>query len=304
MTLEQLRIFLVVAAKQHVTQAAEVLNLTQSAVSASIAAIEARHDVKLFDRVGRGIRLTEAGRLFIPQAEALLAQARTVELFLADIGGQATGTVRIHASQTVANYWLPSRLVRLQQNFPRIVVELTVGNTAQVAQSVHDGAADLGVVEGLVHDPDLERQRVGVDRLVLIVGRAHPWARRKSVTMGELHQTKWVLREEGSGTRSEFAAALDRLGIAVADLDVSLLLPSNEAVCAAVATGIGASVLSERVALQGVAAGHLVAIDLGLPQRDFVALMHRERYRTRALQALLSVLPDDARGGEGNQSTE
>jgi DNA-binding transcriptional LysR family regulator len=291
-TLEQLRIFLVVASKQHVTQAAEVLHLTQSAVSASIAAIEARHEVRLFDRVGRGIRLTEAGRLFVPQAEALLAQARTVELFLADVGGQAMGTVRIHASQTVANYWLPPRLVWLQQNFPRIQVELTAANTAQVAQSVHDGAADLGVVEGYVHDPELDRHRVGFDRLVLIVGRDHPWARRTSVTMDELNQTKWVLREEGSGTRSEFAAALDRLGIKVSDLEVSLMLPSNEAVCAAVSTGIGASVLSERVALQGVAAGRLVAIDLGLPERDFVALTHRERYRTRALQALLSALPE------------
>lgn len=290
MTLEQLRIFLEVAARQHVTRAADVLNLTQSAVSASIAALEARHAIKLFDRVGRRIELTEVGQKFIPQAEAVLAQARTAELFLADMGGQAVGTARIHASQTVANYWLPQRLVSFRRSFPRIGLELSVSNTTRVAQAVAEGAADIGVVEAPVMLPDLEKRIVASDRIVLVVGSGHHWAGRSRIGIEELPRSSWILREVGSGTRSEFEAALGRSGMHIEDLDVSLELPSNEAVLAALLAGLDASVLSERAVRPSVASGALVAIEMDFPARDFAVLTHSLRHRTRAVEALIEVL--------------
>lgn len=294
MTLEQLRIFLAVAAHQHVTRAAGALNLTQSAVSASIAALEARHDVRLFDRVGRGIQITEAGRLFVPEAEAILARAEAAELVLADLSGHATGRIRVHASQTVASYWLPQRLVRLREAYPRIRLELTVGNTAQVGLAVAEGVADVGVVEGAVNRSELRKRVVGTDRLVLVVGRQHRWARRRGVLPKEFAATEWILREAGSGTRAEFEDLLAGLGLALADLTVTLELPSNEAVLAAVAAGTGATVLSERAARPGVAAGTIVAVNRHLMSRDFVALTHDARYQTRATLALLDLLGSEA----------
>ena len=79
MTLEQLRIFVAVAERQHITRAAEALNLTQSAVSAAIAALEGRHDAKLFNRIGRGIELTEVGKVFLTEAKAILSRVQTAE---------------------------------------------------------------------------------------------------------------------------------------------------------------------------------------------------------------------------------
>ena len=108
MTLEQLRIFIAVAEKQHVTQAARELNLTQSATSAAIAALETRYDVKLFDRIGRGIALTQTGRDFLVEARAVLARARAAAQVLNDLAGLKRGSLTIAASQTVANYWLPA----------------------------------------------------------------------------------------------------------------------------------------------------------------------------------------------------
>src|ERR1700760_2819951 len=110
MTLEQLRIFVAVADKQHVTQAAKELNLTQSATSAAIAALEKRYGITLFDRVGRGIVLTHTGRTFLSEARAVLARARSAEQALRDIAGLKSGKLVLAASQTVANYWLPPRL--------------------------------------------------------------------------------------------------------------------------------------------------------------------------------------------------
>src|SRR5215831_2537338 len=114
MTLEQLRIFEAVAEREHVTRAAEALNLTQSAVSAAIAALEERHSVALFSRVGRRVELTDAGRLFLDEARAVLARARAAELALSEIAGLERGALTIYGSQTIASYWLPPRLVSFQ----------------------------------------------------------------------------------------------------------------------------------------------------------------------------------------------
>src|SRR3984957_8603214 len=138
MTLEQLRVFVAVAERQHVTRAAAMLNLAQSAVSAAIAALEARHGTKLFHRVGRGIELTEGGALFLAEARAVLARAESADLVLAELGGLKRGTLRVQASQTIASYWIPRHLVRFRRAHPGIDIRLAIGNTAQVAAAVHE----------------------------------------------------------------------------------------------------------------------------------------------------------------------
>lgn len=148
MIFEQLRIFVAVAERQHVTRAAEALNLSQSAVSAAVAAIEGRYATKLFHRVGRGIELTEAGRIFLTEAQAVLARAATAEAVLADLSGLRRGTLRVQASQTIASHWLPRHLVTFCQRFPAIAVTLTVGNTTEVAAAVHAGLPNSGLWKG------------------------------------------------------------------------------------------------------------------------------------------------------------
>src|SRR5258708_25719240 len=148
MTLEQLRIFVAVAERQHVTQAARALNLAQSAVSHAITALEARHDSTLFDRVGRRIGLTEAGRVFLAEAGAVLARAEAAELALSELGSLKRGTLSVQASQTIASYWLPRHLVAFRRTYPQIQIRLAIGNTAQVAAAVESGTAELTFVEG------------------------------------------------------------------------------------------------------------------------------------------------------------
>src|ERR1700723_3806499 len=131
MTLEQLRIFVAVAEKQHVTQAASQLNLTQSATSAAIAALEARYGIKLFDRIGRGIVLTQTGRDFLGEARAVLARAKAAAQVLDDLAGLKRGSLTIAASQTVANYWLPSRIQAFHNPHPHIELHLSMANTEQ-----------------------------------------------------------------------------------------------------------------------------------------------------------------------------
>ncbi|MGP0093759.1 MAG: LysR substrate-binding domain-containing protein [Xanthobacteraceae bacterium] len=300
MTLEQLRIFVAVAEREHVTRGARDLNLTQSATSAAIAAIEARYATKLFDRVGRRIALTAAGRLFLVEAKAVLARAAAAETVLADLAGLKRGSLTLAASQTVANYWLPRIIHRYQSRYPGIAVKLTIGNTERVSALVHEGAADLGFVEGEIDDPALSINPVAEDELVLVVGPDHPWTIRRPDPSREFKTARWVFREQGSGTRSIFEAALPDLGVEPQDLDIALELPSNEAVRAAVEAGAGATVISKLVAASSLKAGSLVAVDVELPKRRFLVLRHKERYVTQAKRELLSLVAEGFGSNDGN----
>jgi DNA-binding transcriptional LysR family regulator len=290
MTLDHLRFFVAVAERQHMTKAAEALNLTQSAASAAIAALEARHGTPLFHRVGRGIELTEAGRTFLDEAKAVLARAEAAELVLSELGGLKRGTLAVQASQTIASYWLPRHLVGFRRAFPQIEIRLGIGNTAEVAVAVREGAAELGFVEGAVEDPVLSSTTVARDQLVLVVGPEHPWTKIKRLDHRELTKTEWVMREIGSGTRSEFEAALEGFGIPPQSLTVALELPSNEAVRAAVEAGMGAAVISASVVAPSIESGLLHRVNLDLPQRTFHVLRHRQRYHSLAADALLKLI--------------
>lgn len=285
MTLDQLRIFVAVAERQHLTQAADVLALTPSAVSASLRALEERYGTPLFDRVGRRIEVNAAGRIFLDEARATLARAAGAERVLAELAGLARGVLALQASQTIASYWLPPLLVRFRATHPQIDVRLELGNTQSVADAVRAGQADLGLVEGGVDDAALVLESVGQDRMDIVVAPGHPWARRRRLAPADLQGARWIMREPGSGTRAVLEDMLAGQGVDLASLQVELTLPSNEAVRAAVMAGDCVAGLSELVAAPYIAAGLLAEVRIDLPPRDFFLLRHRERYRSRAAQA-------------------
>jgi DNA-binding transcriptional LysR family regulator len=295
MTLDQLRVFVAVAERQHVTQAAAALNIAQSAVSAAIASLEARHGARLFHRVGRGIELTEAGRIFLEEARGVLGRAEAAERVLAELGGLRRGTLSVYASQTIAGYWLPRHLAAFRRAHPDINIVLRIGNTAEVAAAIRSGAAELGFIEGAIDDTLLRTFRVATDQLVVVVGADHPWASAQRLDRADIEGAEWVLREPGSGTRSAFAAGLARLGLDLTKLNVVLELPSNEAVRAAVEAGLGATALSASVAAPSLEAGllHLARMPIALPDRDFSVLHHTERPPSRAAARLLELIGAD-----------
>ena len=289
MTLEQLRIFVAVAEREHVTRAAEALHLTQSALSAAIRNLEVRYDVVLFRRVGRRIVLTEEGKLFLDEAKAVLARASDAEHILEEFSGLKRGRLTIQASQTIASYWLPMRLAAYRRAYPQIEIKLQAGNTQQVARAVVEGRVEVGFAEGQIDDPAFEITRVGADRLVVVVSAAHGWARLKRLQPKELISGEWVLREPGSGTRSEFESALRARGIEVGKLTVALELPSNEAVCVAVQSGIGATAISELAVSAELGSGALVRVPYRLPEREFYAVRLKGRYYSRAAKAFMTL---------------
>ncbi|WP_315920598.1 LysR family transcriptional regulator [Mesorhizobium sp. SP-1A] len=292
MTLEQLRIFVAVAEREHVTRAARDLNLTQSATSAAVAALEARYATKLFDRVGRRIALTDAGRLFLAEAKAVLARAASAELVLADLAGMKVGSLGLAASQTVGNYWLPKFIRAFRSTYPGVSVSLVMGNTETVAAQVRDGEANLGFVEGAVEEPSLSVTAVAEDEMALVAPAGHPWTRLPPGKKLDLRSAAWVLRERGSGTRSILAEMLRAEGIGWPEIRIELVLPSNEAVRSAVEAGAGVTVISKLVVARALAAGTLATVPYALPPRRFFMLRHKERYATAAEKEFMRLIED------------
>lgn len=294
MTLDQLRIFVAVAEREHLTQAATALHLTPSAVSAAVRALEDRYGTVLFDRVGRGIELTDAGRVLLPEARATLASAQATALALSELAGLKRGVLRVQASQTIASYWVPPLLVRFHDAYPAIELHLEIGNTRKVARAVLEGDADVGFIEDEIDEPALSMRVVATDRLIVAVAPDHPWADRRRLSASDLQGGRWIMREAGSGTRSAFESALQVQGLDPDSLDIALVLPSNESIRSAVQAGGFAAVMSELVAASDLEAGKLVRAGLILPPRAFRILWHKQRYRTRASLALEELLPRPA----------
>jgi DNA-binding transcriptional LysR family regulator len=290
MTLEQLRVFVAVADRGHVTRAAAALGITQSAASAAIAALESRYHSRLFNRVGRGIELTETGRQFLQEARAVLDRVSVARSVLEDLAGSPTGAILIAASHTIASYWLPRRLAAFHAAHPGVRLDVVIRNTREVERAVANGEAHLGLVEGPTQHRSLARLRVDTDRPLLVVAAGHPPLPRNMLGQIDLRAIPWVIREEGSGTRRvlEDLAALE--GLSLDDLNIFLVLPGNEAIREAVEAGACATIISEHVVASALTVGTLRAHPIDLPQRDFVVLQHRDRHASIAQQALVDHL--------------
>ena len=293
MTLDQLQIFIAVAEREHVTRAADALGLAPPSVSAAVASLEREFGTKLFHRVGRGIVVTEGGRLLLDEARDLVNRAEAVKLAMREYSGLARGRLTIKASQTIASHFLPSRLVEFHQAHPGVALVVSIGNSTEVVEAIIRGDIELGFVEGPEKDftdPRLAVEMIARDDLVMVASAKHPWASRKKLTVDDLSAGKWVVREDGSGTRAVFVNALDALGVGYASLNIVIELPSNEAVLEVVLTGAGATILSLRVCADAIEAGTLKRLPVSLLPRAFCAVQHADRYRSRAVSALLEIL--------------
>jgi DNA-binding transcriptional LysR family regulator len=290
MTLDQLRIFIEVAERGHVTRAAEALGMSQSATSAAIAALEACYQIKLFDRVGRGIRLTETGRIFLREARAVLDRASMARSVLQDLAGYPAGPVTIAASQTIATYWLPRRLTAFHAANPRVRLNVVIRNTNEVESAVVEGEANIGLVEGPTQHPALIRRQIDHDQIVLVVASNQPPLPVNARGRLDLRAITWVIREAGSGTRRGLEDLANREGLSLDDLNIFLVLPSNEAVREAIEAGAGATIISRHVVASAIAAGKLIEIPIKLPQREYALVRHRDRHATLAQEALVAHL--------------
>ncbi|MEC3769102.1 MULTISPECIES: LysR family transcriptional regulator [Cupriavidus] len=285
LTLRQLSVFVAVAQHGSTMAAAQALAMSQSAVSASLAELERALDSPLFDRIARRLSINETGRQFFPRALSLLDQAQELERFAGQTGVQ----LRIAASNTIGSYMLPPLLAgfRHSRSGP-CTLDLRIGNTREVLQSLLQFEADIGLVEGASHERDLRSVRWCDDEMVVIVGPSHPLAAAPHDLVA-LRDAEWIVREPGSGTREVIE---ERLVPLLGELRFALELGNAEAIKRAVMSGFGVSCLSLHVVRDELERGTLVAIREGLPRivRPLQLVVHQDKFPTQGLLAFTEYL--------------
>jgi len=305
-TLEQLRIFLAVAEMLHFTRAAEALYITQPAVSAAIQSLETEYGVRLFHRIGRHIEITDAGKLLQGEAQKILDHVQLTERGLKELNNLQRGELKIGASLTVGNYWLPEKISQFKQLYPGIFINCQLGNAEEICEGTAVGMYDLGLVTGEIKpslQQSLAQEEIGSDRLQIVVGKSHPWFGYKEVSLDQLFSTSWVMRESGSGAQQMFEQALQTWGIEPNNLDVVLNLNTSEMVKAIVESGVGAAALPESMVKKELKLGTLHAVRITKPQKQsqkeleiiqpIWKLKHRQRFHTRVMIAFENLLLQD-----------
>lgn len=213
MNLHHLEIFHAIAQGGSISACAQRMHISQPAISRQLKDFEQRIGVVLFDRLPRGMRLTQPGEVLRDYAVRLFEIARTAEAALKEVSDARQGHLSIGASNTVGTYILPSLLARFRRSYPAVGISMFVGNTEQVSQGVADLRFMLGFIEGPLHVPDLRADRFIEDEILPVASPDHPLSRRRRIVPADLSGQPLLMREPGSGTRELIETRLQRHGI-------------------------------------------------------------------------------------------
>ena len=294
-TLRQLEIFVAISRTASVSRASEALSLSQSATSTALSELEKQFDLQLFDRVGKSLRINETGQQLLPRAVELLDRAKEIENLLQ--GHAGFGHMKIGATLTVGNYLATILAARFLQEHPDSRIALQVHNTSTIVQKIANHELDLGLIEGDCNHPDIEVQAWIADELVVFSAPNHPLAKLQKVSLTQLLNEQWILREKGSGTRETFDRAFHNHH---ADLNIRLELEHTEAIKRAVESGLGIGCISRLALKDAFRRGSLVPIatpqlDLG---RFFYFLWHKQKYQTTGMREFLDLCRQFTQGFE------
>jgi DNA-binding transcriptional LysR family regulator len=299
-SLRQFEVFLAVARAKSFRAAAEALHLSQPALSQHVGELERELGARLFDRLGRRVALTEAGRILEEHALRLFATLTSARETIAELYGLTRGTLLVGASTTPGIYVLPSVIASFQARHPGITLNLQIANSSVIEERIRGNELDLGVVGGHALRPGEECLALGLlDELVLIVPPAHPWARRREVVPASLRDQRMLVREEGSATRQVAERALQHAGVT---WRASMEVGHTEAIKQAVMAGLGVALVSVHAIRGETAGGRLHALRLkGLRIRRHFHVIHNEaRALSASARALLELLqaggPDTGEG--------
>lgn len=311
----RLQVFHTVARVMSFTKAAEILHMTQPAVTFQIKQLEDAFNTRLFDRTHNKITLTEAGRVVYDYAEQILESYAKMANDVKDLTGDITGALVIGASTTIAEYLLPRLLGVFKKQFPDVTLRLQVGNTDAIVSMVENNLLDLGIVEAPVYNKNLEVITCRLDELVVIVPPDHPLAAFDTIRPEQLTQYPFILREEGSGSRAVIDEYMRNAGMNFIDFDIVMELGSSESVKMAVESEVGVAITSRTTLSKEIKLGTLKAIPLNPPlMRPFSHVRQRHKFRHRAVGQLLKfaeqyckeqarkegfIIPDDVPSNQG-----
>lgn len=286
--LHKLRLFATVAEYEHYSRAAAALGIRQPALTVHVRDLERHFGMPLFERVGRNVRLTAAGRVVQGYARRILVLVRELDEEVADLRGVRAGTLQLGASTTIGDYLLPDLLGTFRERYPGVTVTVAIANTSQIAERVRRGELHLGLVGEPLTDDDLVSEPYRNDEIVLIVPPKHRWV-GQTIAPRALADMPLIMRERGSATRDVTLAALAAQGV---QPPIALELGGTEAVKGAVAAGLGVAFVSSCAVTLELGVGWLARVQIeGLViRRQFQVARRRGRRLSAAETAFLALL--------------
>ena len=299
-TLDQLRILKAIAAQGSFKKAADLLYVTQPAVSLQIQNLEKQLEITIFDRGGRKALLTEAGRLLLEYCERILNQCDEACKAIEDLNSLKGGTLIIGASQTTGTYLMPRMIGLFRQKYPEVSVQLQVHSTRRTGWSVANGQIDLAIIGGQLPG-DLENLLqvipYATDELALVLHSKHPLSQKKELLKEDLYKLNFVTLDSQSTTRKVVDKLLQDSGLDIQRLKIEMELNSLEAIKNAVQAGLGASflpVVSIERELAGGTIHKAFVADLEV-KRELKLITNPSRYTSRASEEFKkNILPQFA----------
>ena len=291
--LRHLEIFSKVVELKSFSKAADAVFLAQASVSERIANLEDMVGTSLLDRLGRQVTPTKAGELLYKHAVLLLDNKKTACLEMQDFLGMQKGDIQVGASTIPGEYILPKVMGRFRNKYPLVSVTLTIGDTSEIEDHVLEGKLELGVVGSRSSHRSLIHHELWKDQLVLAVPAQHRWAEKGEISIEQLFEEPFILRETGSGTLKILEDFIEVAGSGGMDsLKIVASLGSSTAVKEGIKAGLGVSILSSRALDTELNTGILKALKVkGLSMsRSFYLIRDARRTPSPLCQAMLDFL--------------
>lgn len=281
-----MKIFIQVYRTQSITHAAQLLNMTQPAVTRAIQEIERYYGVCLFERINRRLYVTESGKQLYAQAVHIVNSFDTMEKGLRN--WDELGVLRIGASITLGNFLLPDLVAALQQKHPNLQIRAQISNGAQLQEALLDNRLDLAMIEGAVSPERLHSEAFTCDRLVLILPPGHPLCSAQNICLQDLSSSKFLLRERGSAGRTFLDHVFAIHGLPMEPVWEST---STHAIIKAVHAGIGISFLPEQLVKSEIDEGFVVTREISDEKfvRKHFLVWHRNKFLSASARDFIAL---------------
>jgi DNA-binding transcriptional LysR family regulator len=257
---------------------AKGMGLSQSAISMSIKELENILGNPLFDRINKKLILNEMGRAFEREIAPIIKKLNDIEYEFKNSVNK--GMVRVGASTTIVDYLMPPIICSYMNNYPEVKVGLKEGNTQQIVELLKDGKIDVGFIEGIVNDPDIIKEVIGVDELIVVTTDI---SLNREIFIDTIQDKKWVLREEGSGTREVF---LDYVKDKVDHINIFLELGHTESIKSLLMNHRCITCISKIAVKDEIRNNKLLQVPLKNFEckRDFLMIYHKDKYHSELFE--------------------
>jgi len=276
-----MQIFLNVVSSGHLTNVAKEMKLSQSAISMSIKELENILGRPVFDRINKKLVLNEVGRAFYKEIDPIFKKLTDIEYEFKN--SENKGMIRVGASTTIVDYLMPSIICSYMSSYPDVKITLKEGNTKEITQMIQEGSIDVGFVEGFVSGSDIIKEKIGVDELVVVTSDKNLC---QSCYIDELADKRWVLREEGSGTREVF---LDYIKEKVDNLNIFFELGHTESIKSILMNRECLTCISKISVENEIKEEKLHQVDVKNFEckRDFLMIYHKDKYHSTLFEKFL-----------------